>query len=165
MNEKKVFIHNTAQVDQDVQIGVGTNVWMNVQIREEAKIGVDCIISKDVYIDRYVKIGDRCKIQNGVYIYNGVIIEDDVFVGPNVSFTNDKVPRAFNHNWKILKTHIANGASIGANSTIICGVNIGEYSMVGAGCIVTKDVPPYTLVLGSPAIPICNIDKEGNKVS
>ncbi len=158
------FLHSSANVSSGAIIGKGTKVWINVQIRENSEIGEDCIISKDVYIDHAVMIGDRCKIQNSVSVYNGVTIGDDVFVGPNVSFTNDKVPRAFNTEWKITPTLVKTGSSIGANSTIVCGVTIGEYAMVAAGSVVTRDVAPYTLVMGNPARPIAKIDKAGNKI-
>lgn len=159
-----VFIHETAKVDPRSDIGEGTKIWINVQVREHAKIGRDCIISKDVYIDHAVQIGDRCKIQNSVSVYNGVSIGNDVFVGPNVCFTNDKVPRAFNTDWKITPTRIDSGVSLGANATIVCGISIGEYAMVAAGSVVTRDVAPYTLVMGNPARPYARIDKAGNKV-
>lgn len=147
----EVFIHPSAHVAEGAEIGKGTRIWINSQIREKAKIGQDCIISKDTYIDTEVVIGDRVKVQNGVSIYHGVIVEDDVFVGPNAVFTNDICPRAFNNNWKISNTIIKKGASIGANATIICGNSIGQYAMVGAGSVVTKNVPDYALVVGNPA--------------
>jgi acetyltransferase-like isoleucine patch superfamily enzyme len=145
------FIHSTAHVSREAIIGNGTKIWINSQIREHAHIGDNCIISKDTYIDEYVIIGNRVKIQNGVSVYHGVTIEDDVFVGPNAAFTNDRVPRAFNKNWQITQTLIRQGASIGANVTIVCGVIIGEYAMIGAGSVVVKDVPPHALVVGNPA--------------
>lgn len=163
--DTEIFIHPTANVSAKARIGLGTKVWINVQIRENSDIGHSCILSKDVYIDHAVKIGSRCKIQNSVSVYNGVEIGDDVFVGPNACFTNDRVPRAFNSDWKITPTRIANGASIGANATIVCGITIGEYAMVAAGSVVTKDVPPYTLVVGNPARAVARIDKEGNRTS
>ena len=163
MNEK-FYSHSTAIIENPNNIGEGTKIWVNVQIRENVKIGSNCILSKDVYIDQNVTIGNNCKIQNGVSIYQGVSIMDDVFVGPEVSFINDKVPRAFNTQWKTSPTLIKKGASIGANSTILCGINIGEYAMVAAGSIVTKNVEPFTLVLGSPAKYLYKIDKMGNKV-
>lgn len=159
-----LFIHSTASVSPKAQLGQGTKVWINVQIRENAVIGDNCIVSKDVYIDHAVTIGDRCKIQNSVSVYHGVSIGNDVFVGPNASFTNDRVPRAFNSDWKITPTFIKDGASIGANSTLICGITVGEYAMVAAGSVVTRDVEPYTLVMGNPARPVARIDKAGNKV-
>jgi len=160
----EVFIHPTASVSPKAQLGQGTKVWINVQIRENAVIGDNCIVSKDVYIDHAVTIGDRCKIQNSVSVYNGVTIGNDVFVGPNACFTNDRVPRAFNADWKITPTVVKDGASIGANSTLICGITVGEYAMVAAGSVVTRDVEPYTLVMGNPARPVARIDKAGNKV-
>ncbi len=160
----KVFIHSSAHVDSKAKIGEGTKVWINAQIRENSSIGKNCIISKDTYIDTGVTIGNRCKIQNGVSIYQGVSLEDDIFVGPNATFTNDKVPRAFDENWQITPTFIKKGASIGANATIVCGVTIGEYAMVAAGSVVTKDVEPYTLVMGNPAKFYSYIDKIGNKI-
>lgn len=147
----KTFIHPSAHVSTAAIIGEGTKVWINVQIREDVEIGIDCIISKDVYIDHAVKIGNRCKIQNSVSVYNGVTIEDDVFVGPNVAFTNDKVPRAFNAEWEVTPTLIQRGASIGANATVVCGTVIGHYAMVAAGSVVTRTVPSHALVMGNPA--------------
>lgn len=161
---KKVFIHSSAEVDRDAEIGEGTRIWNNAQIRERAIIGKDCNLGKDSYVDNNVTIGDHCKIQNGVYVFYGVTLENDVFVGPNVSFTNDRVPRAFNEEWKVTETLVKEGASIGANATIICGVTIGEYAMVAAGSVVTKDVAPYTLVMGIPAKFHSYIDKMGNKI-
>ena len=165
MNQPYYFIHPTANIHCSASIGDGTKVWINVQIRENAKIGDNCIISKDVYIDHDVKVGNNCKIQNSVSVYSGVTILDDVFIGPNVAFTNDKVPRVFNVDWKITPTLVKKGASIGANATIICGITIGEYSMVAAGSVVTRDVPPFTLVMGNPARQIYKIDKLGNRLA
>ena len=160
----KTFIHPSSTVAEDVSIGEGTKVWINVQIREKVVIGSGCIISKDVYIDHSVRIGDRCKIQNGVSVYNGVTIKDEVFVGPNVVFTNDKYPRAFNSEWEVTPTLIERGASIGANATIVCGITIGEYAMISAGSVVTRSVSPYTLVMGNPARPVGKVDKAGNRI-
>ncbi|MCL6419713.1 acyltransferase [Aestuariirhabdus haliotis] len=158
------FVHATAEVNDNATVGEGTKIWNNVQVREGSSIGAGCILSKDVYIDTHVKIGSRCKVQNSVSVYQGVTIEDDVFVGPNVSFTNDKVPRAFNDNWSITETLIKCGASLGANSTIVCGVVIGEYAMVAAGSVVTKDVESFTLVMGNPARVVSRIDRDGKKI-
>jgi acetyltransferase-like isoleucine patch superfamily enzyme len=147
----KIFIHPTAIVETD-EIGEGTKIWHFAHIREGAKIGKNCNIGKSVYIDTGVYIGNNVKIQNFATIYKGVIIEDDAFIGPAVVFTNDLYPRSFI--WsedKILPTVVKKGASIGANSTIVCGIKIGEYSMIGAGSVVTRDVPPFGLVYGNPA--------------
>lgn len=160
----KARIHPSATIDSSSEIGDDCMVWVNVQIREGAKIGKNCVLSKDVYVDCNVSIGDGCKIQNSVSIYDGVTIESQVFVGPNASFTNDKVPRAFNADWEITKTLVQQGASLGANCTIICGIVIGEFSMIAAGSVVTKDVPPYTLVAGNPARVVAKINKAGNKI-
>lgn len=146
-----IYIHPTAEVSEKALIGDGTKIWNLAQVREEAEVGENCIISKNVYVDTKVKIGNRVKIQNNVNVYHGVEIEDDVFLGPSMTFTNDMFPRAFNNEWKIAKTYVKKGASIGANSTVVCGVVIGEYAMIGAGSVVTKDVPPYALVVGNPA--------------
>lgn len=159
-----VIIHPTATVDTRAEIGAGSRIWINVQIRENAKIGSGCILSKDVYIDHAVTIGNGCKIQNSVSVYNGVTIGDEVFVGPNACFTNDKVPRANNPDWSVTPTFVKNGASIGANATIVCGITIGEYAMVAAGSVVTKDVEPYSLVMGNPARHVGYVDKAGNRV-
>jgi acetyltransferase-like isoleucine patch superfamily enzyme len=148
----KYFVHPTAIVEEGAKIGENTRIWHFAHIRENAEIGKNCNIGKSVYIDKDVKIGNNVKIQNFVSIYKGVEIEDDVFIGPSVTFTNDLYPRAFI--WgedKIVKTKVKRGASIGANSTIICGITIGEYAMIGAGSVVTKDVPPFGLVYGNPA--------------
>lgn len=162
---KEVYFCSTSKVSENAEIGVGTKIWQNVQVREHAKIGQNCNIGKDCYIDTNASIGDNCKIQNGVSVYWGVTIENDVFVGPNAVFTNDKVPRAFNDEWRVISTLIKKGASIGANATIVCGVTVGEYAMVAAGSVVTKDIEPYSLVMGNPAKHYSYIDKMGNKIN
>lgn len=159
------FIHPSATVDPSAKVGDGTRVWVNVQIREGAIIGSNSVLSKDVYVDRHVVIGRSCKIQNSVSIYHGVTIEDDVFIGPNACFTNDRLPRAFNDAWSVVSTLVKHGASIGANATIICGITIGEYAMIGAGSVVTRDVEPYTLVIGNPARCVGYVDRAGNRVA
>jgi len=151
MKEKTMFKHPTAIVESE-EIGEGTRIWHFVHVREKAKIGKNCTVGKGVYIDTEVEIGDNVKIENFVSVYKGVKLEDDVFIGPAVTFTNDLYPRAFI--WdddRICYTVVRRGASIGANATIICGVTIGEYAMVGAGSVVTRDVPPFVLVYGNPA--------------
>lgn len=149
MNE--VFIHPLAVVDEGAKIGEGTRVWHFAHIRGTATIGKNCIIGKDVYIDADVRIGSNVKIQNGVSVYKGVTIEDDVFCGPHMTFTNDMYPRAFGDTWEIIETHVKKGASIGAHATIICNTTLGEYCMVGSGAVVTRDVPAHGLVVGNPA--------------
>lgn len=158
------YVHPTAEVHPSVKVGPGTRIWHQVQIREEAIIGSGCVISKDVYIDHGVVIGDRVKIQNGVSVYSGVILEDDAFVGPHASFTNDLMPRAFVADWEIIPTHVHRGASIGANATIVCGVTLGAYSMVAAGSTVTADVAPHALVIGSPARLVDYICRRGHRM-
>lgn len=161
---KDVYIHESAQVDELATIGSGSKIWMNAQVRENAKIGENCILAKDVYVDKLVEIGDGCKIQNSSSIYWGVKIESGVFIGPHVAFTNDRIPRAFNKDWVASPTFVKQGASIGANATIRCGVIIGQYAMVAAGSVITKDVEPYSLVLGNPAKHVCFVDKDGNRL-
>ena len=151
MITKDIFIHPSAEVSDEAVIGEGTKIWNQAHIREGANIGKKCNIGKDVYIDHHVSIGDGVKIQNGNSIYHGVTIENDVLVGPHAAFTNDLFHRAFSDHWEIIPTLVKNGASIGANATILCGVTIGEYAMIGAGAVVTTDVPPYALVVGNPA--------------
>ena len=158
-------IHETAVVDDGSSIGDGTSVWHHVHIRAGASIGPGCVIGKNVYVDEGVHIGARCKLQNNVSVYKGVTIGDDVFVGPSATFTNDKVPRAFNTDWTVTPTTVLDGASIGANSTIVCGVTIGRFAMVAAGATVTHDVADHQLVAGTPARHLGWVDREGNVVS
>ena len=132
-------------------IGSGSSVWHHAHIRSQAIVGADCVLGKNVYVDAGAVIGDRVKVQNNVSVYVGVTIRDDVFVGPAAVFTNDRVPRAFNADWQVTPTVVERGASIGANATIVCGVQLGEYSMVAAGAVVSHDVMPHELVAGCPA--------------
>lgn len=145
------FVHETAIVELGAQLGEGTSVWHHAHVRNGATVGAGCVVGKNVYIDVHAVVGDRCKIQNNVSVYHGVTIGNDVFVGPSATFTNDRVPRAFNAEWEVTPTVVNDGASIGANATIVCGVTLGEYCMVAAGATVTHDVLPYQLVRGSPA--------------
>lgn len=158
------FAHESAEVHPSAEIGAGTKVWHQAQIREGTRIGEDCIISKDVYVDTGVTIGDRVKVQNGVSVYHGVVLEDDTFVGPHAAFTNDMTPRSFNEDWQVTPTRVRRGASIGANATIVCGVTLGQYSMVAAGSTVTHDVPPHALVIGSPARVVAYICRAGHRM-
>lgn len=146
-----VYIDPTALVQAGAQVGSGTKIWNWTKVRESARIGSNCIISQCVYIDAEVVIGNECKVQNGVSVYHGVTMGDRVFVGPNVTFTNDLYPRAQNPGWTVSPTRIEDGASIGANATIICGVTLGANCMVAAGAVVTRDVPAHGLVMGQPA--------------
>lgn len=145
------FADPTAVIEAEARIGSGTYVWHHSHVRSGATVGAGCVLGKNVYVDENARIGDRCKIQNNVSVYNGVVIGDDVFVGPAATFTNDRVPRAFNHDWSITPTTVGNGASIGANATIVCGSTLGEFCMVAAGSTVTRPVLAYQLVGGSPA--------------
>ncbi len=151
MERKNVRIHETAEVSDEAVIGEGTSIWHYCQIRERVSIGKNCNFGKGVYVDFDVVMGDNVKAQNRVNIYHGVVIEDDVFLGPSMTFTNDMFPRSFIDDFAVYKTLVKKGASIGANATIICGITIGRYAMVGAGAVVTKDVPDHALVLGNPA--------------
>src|SRR5437870_6648606 len=159
MANSPFYIHPTAEVSSTAQIGPGTRIWGQVHVREYAQIGETCNIGKGVYIDAHVHIGSNVKIQNHVSLFEGVTLEDGVFVGPHVCFTNDLLPRAITpdgkrkiaDDWVITPTLIKYGASIGAGSIIICGITIGEFALVGAGSVVTRDVSPHALVFGNPA--------------
>ena len=147
------YSHPSAEVSPKAKIGKGTKIWNLAQVREGAVIGKNVIISKNVYIDAHVKIGNGSKVQNNVSIYHPATIEADVFVGPSVTFTNDRFPRAFIWNEERLSgpTIVRKGASLGANSTIVCGITIGKYAMIAAGAVVTKDVPDHAIMMGVPA--------------
>ena len=145
------FLHDTARVDDPCEIGSGTSVWHFSHIMAGTRIGANCNLGQNVYIDRDVVIGRGCKIQNNVSVYKGVTLEDGVFCGPSMVFTNVINPRAFierKHEFK--PTTVKKGATLGANATILCGVTVGEYALIGAGSVVTGDVPPYALVYGVP---------------
>jgi UDP-2-acetamido-3-amino-2,3-dideoxy-glucuronate N-acetyltransferase len=144
-------VHPTAEIADDAVIGKGTQIWHQCQVMKGAKIGENCKLGKSVYVDFGVQIGNRVKIQNGISVYKGVTIEDDVLLGPHMAFTNDLYPRAFNDRYEIVPTLVRKGTSIGANATIVCGAILGQYCMVGAGSVVTNDVPDYALVVGNPA--------------
>ncbi|HEX6967739.1 MAG TPA: acyltransferase [Micromonosporaceae bacterium] len=160
-----VFVHPSAEVEEGARVGDGTKIWHLVHVRSSARIGRDCVLGRNVYVDANVVIGDLVKIQNNVSVYQGVTIEDEVFVGPSAVFTNDLRPRAQNPDWQITPTIVRRGASIGANATIVCGVEIGSYAMIAAGAVVTKDVAPYQLVAGNPARPLGWVNEQGEVVS
>lgn len=153
------YIHETAIIEEGAVIEQGCSIWHFAHIRKGARIGSNCIIAKGVFIDCDVIIGSNCKIQNNVSIYKGVVIEDNVFIGPHVCFTNDLFPRAATidgaplkpDQWTINNTIIKKGASIGANSTIICGNTVEEYALIGAGSVVAKSIPHNALAFGNPA--------------
>ena len=144
-------IHPTALVEDGAIVGADTRIWHRTHVRARSTIGVGCTIGFSVYVDDDVVVGDRCKIQNHVSLYRGVTLEDDVFVGPSATFTNDLHPRAHATDWTVVSTLVGRGASIGANATIVCGTKIGAHAMVGAGSVVTADVAPHALVIGVPA--------------
>ena len=157
------FKHESSYVDDGAVVGAGTKIWHFSHVMPGAKIGDNCSLGQNVNIGSKAVIGSGVKIQNNVSVYDDVIIEDDVFLGPSCVFTNVINPRAFverKHEYK--QTIVKKGASIGANATIVCGVTIGEYAMVGAGSVVTKDVPSYALVYGVPAEIHGKVDKDGN---
>ncbi len=151
-NEKKYFAHETAVIDEGCEIGEGTRIWHFSHLMPNCKIGKSCNIGQNVVISPDVVLGDNCKVQNNVSIYTGVICEDDVFLGPSMVFTNVVNPRSgVNRRGEYTRTLVKKGATIGANATIICGHDIGEYAFIGAGAVVTKEVLPYALVVGNPA--------------
>lgn len=146
------FVHPTAIVDANVEVGAGSRIWHYTHLCEGARIGSDCVLGQNVMIGTRVRIGARCKIQNNVSIYEAVSLEDEVFCGPSCVFTNVLTPRAFiERKSEFAPTLVKRGATIGANATIVCGVVIGRYAMVGAGAVVTRDVLDFALVVGNPA--------------
>lgn len=159
MSEQAFYVHPTAEVSADAQIGAGTRIWRHAHIREFAQVGESCNIGKNVYIETHVHVGSRVKIQNNASLFEGVTVEDGVFIGPHVCFTNDLHPRAITpdgklksaDDWVVTPTLVKYGASIGAGSVIVCGITIGTFALIGAGSVVTKDVPPHALVYGNPA--------------
>ena len=167
MDKNNFFKHESAYIDDNVIIGPETKVWHFSHIQSGARIGEYCSIGQNVNIGNNVKIGDSVKIQNNVSVYEGVTLEDYVFCGPSMVFTNIKLPRSeFPQRGSeyYLKTLVKKSASIGANATIVCGVTIGEYSLIASGAVVTKDVPAYSLIVGNPGKVVGWVDKKGNRI-
>lgn len=163
--ELDYFVHQTACIDQGAVIGEGTKIWHFSHIMTGAVIGKSCNIGQNVVISPEVVLGNNVKIQNNVSVYTGVVCEDDVFLGPSCVFTNVINPRsAVNRRGQYLKTKVGKGATIGANATIVCGHDIGEYAFIGAGAVVTKDVPPYALLVGNPAVQMGWMSEYGHKL-
>lgn len=169
----KVWIHPTAEISRSAEIGEGTRIWNLCQIREGAHIGKMCIVGRGVYVDSGVRIGDKVKIQNHALIYHGTIIENGVFIGPGVIFTNDKRPRSINPDgkiksdtdWTVGTIYVREGASIGAGCVILPDIVIGKFAMVGAGSLVSRDVPDFGLMIGNPARLVGFVCKCGSKLS
>jgi UDP-2-acetamido-3-amino-2,3-dideoxy-glucuronate N-acetyltransferase len=170
-NNQDIFIHQTSIVDEGVSLGQGTRVWHFSHILKGSSLGKNCIVGQNVMVGPEVKIGDGCKIQNNVSIYKGVTLEEGVFCGPSCVFTNVFNPRAFiERKSEFRPTLVKKGATIGANATIVCGITLGSYSFIGAGSVVTRDVPDYALVYGSPArikawVCSCGVKLERDKSS
>ncbi len=168
MTDKNYFAHDSAYIDDNVNIGAGTKIWHFSHIQSGAVIGENCVFGQNVNVGNNVKIGNGCKIQNNVSIYEGVELEDFVFCGPSMVFTNIKLPRSeFPQRGSKFysKTLVKKSASIGANATIVCGITIGEYAMIGSGAVVTKDVLNYALMAGVPATPIGWVSRHGARLS
>lgn len=152
-------VHPSAELEQDVSVGPGSAIWQRAQIRRGASIGAECVIARDVFIDLGVTIGNRVKIQNGALLYHGVSVEDGVFIGPGAILTNDRHPRAITssgdlagaEDWTVSPIILRHGSSIGAGAVLVAGIDVGRYAMVGAGAVVTRDVPGHAVVAGSPA--------------
>jgi UDP-2-acetamido-3-amino-2,3-dideoxy-glucuronate N-acetyltransferase len=165
MLEKKYFAHETAIIDEGCEIGANTKIWHFSHIMPNCKIGKGCSLGQNVVVMPKVEIGNNVKIQNNVSIYEGVICEDDVFLGPSMVFTNVFNPRsAVTRKHEYRQTIVRKGASIGANATIVCGYEIGEYAFIGAGAVVTKPVPSYALVVGNPARQIGWMSEYGHRL-
>lgn len=164
--EKKAWIaHPSAIIDEGAKIGYGTTIWHFTHLMPKCNVGENCNIGQNVYIDNNTIIGNGVKIQNNVSVYDGVIIEDDVFLGPSMVFTNVINPRSFiSRKAEFKKTLVKKGATIGANATIICGVEIGEYALIGAGAVITSDVPAYAVITGNPGRQSGWISRAGQKL-
>lgn len=162
----KYYAHETAVIDEGCEIGEGTKIWHFSHIMSHSVIGENCNIGQNVVVSPDVVLGNNVKVQNNVSIYTGVTCEDDVFLGPSMVFTNVINPRsAVNRKSQYAKTHVGKGATIGANATIVCGHDIGEFAFIGAGAVVTKTVPPYALVVGNPASHIGWMSEYGHRLN
>lgn len=165
MSEKNYFAHETAVIDEGAEIGAGTKIWHFSHVMPGSRIGENCNLGQNVVVSPGVVLGKNCKVQNNVSIYTGVVCEEDVFLGPSMVFTNVINPRsAVNRRDQYLETRVGRGASIGANATIVCGNDIGEFAFVGAGAVVTKFVPPYALVVGNPSRHIGWMSEYGHRL-
>jgi UDP-2-acetamido-3-amino-2,3-dideoxy-glucuronate N-acetyltransferase len=163
--EKEFFVHESSYIDQGAMVGKGTRIWHFCHVMGKAVIGEGCNIGQNVFIDNNVVVGNGVKIQNNVSLYNGVIVEDDVFLGPSMVLTNVINPRSFIERKSEFKpTYIRKGATIGANATIVCGVEIGEYALVGAGAVINKNIPAYALIVGNPGRQIGWVSRLGNRL-
>lgn len=163
---KEYFAHETAVIDEGCEIGKGTKIWHFSHIMSNCKIGDNCNLGQNVVVSPQVVLGNNVKVQNNVSIYTGVTCDDDVFLGPSMVFTNVINPRsAVNRKSEYLKTHVGKGASIGANATIVCGHDIGKFAFIGAGAVVTKNIPDYALVVGNPSKQIGWMSEFGHKLS
>jgi UDP-2-acetamido-3-amino-2,3-dideoxy-glucuronate N-acetyltransferase len=165
MTPDNIYIHPSSVIDEGANIGNGTKIWHFSHLMPGSIVGENCIIGQNVFIDRNVFIGSGVKIQNNVSVYNGVRIENDVFLGPSVVFTNVINPRSFIERKNEFKTtHVKQGATIGANATILCGIEIGAYAMIGAGTVVAKSVPDFALIVGNPGKQIGWVNNNGNRL-
>ena len=166
MNQTNYFAHPTAVIDNGCEIGAGTKIWHFSHIMSNCKIGENCNLGQNVVVSSEVVLGKNVKVQNNVSIYTGVICEDDVFLGPSMVFTNVINPRSAVHRKnQYAKTLVKQGATIGANATVVCGHNIGKFAFIGAGAVVTKDVPDYALIVGNPARQTGWMSEYGHKLS
>ena len=165
MVHEDAFVHESAYVDEGAEVGAGTRIWHFVHVMGKARIGRECTLGQNVFVGENVEIGDRVKIQNNVSVYEGVICEDEVFLGPSMVFTNVINPRSgVDRSGQYTETRVKKGASIGANATIVCGNRIGRYAFIGAGAVVTEDIPDYALVVGNPARQIGWMSRYGHRL-
>lgn len=163
--EKNYYAHPSAVVDNGSEIGEGTKIWHFCHVMADARIGKNCSLGQNVFVANGVTLGHNVKVQNNVSIYTGVFCEDDVFLGPSMVFTNVINPRsAVNRKGEYQKTHVGRGVTIGANATIVCGTQLGAFAFIGAGAVVTRDVPPYSLVVGNPGRVIGWMSEHGERL-